>query len=273
MSRSRKRARRPPAARSGASPPPRARVGTTSRRPPRRQRRRRCHPGSRTRSAPRRGEQPRRRRSRPVSACATASATRKSGTQMPSLSPLSTFRPCRIRNGRRGSVTTAWPSAASVGASTTARTRASAHVDSPRTPRAARKPATSVSGRPIPSNLAGIPSSLRSARTSMREASAKSTRVKVASARSLTVSPAGGNSTRPSASAPTSRPTPVNTIADVIGVPAMRPEIAAKASSASARVASAHVTAGSDGDAYGEGRDPDDGAEEEDAAQCDGDLP
>ena len=86
------------------------------------------------------------------------------------------------------------------------------------------------------------------------------------------VSPVGENSTRPSASTPTSSPTPVNTIADVIGVPAMRPEIAAKASRASARVASAHVTAGSDGDAYGKGRDPDDSAEEEDATECDGDL-
>ena len=39
------------------------------------------------------------------------------------------------------------------------------------------------------------------------------------------------------------------------------------------KVASAHVTAGSDGDADGEGRDPGDGAQEEDATQCDGDFP
>ena len=44
---------------------------------------------------------------------------------MPSLSPLSTFRPWRMRDGTRGSVTTAAPSAASVGARTTARMTAS----------------------------------------------------------------------------------------------------------------------------------------------------
>ena len=44
-----------------------------------------------------------------------ASAMNSSGTQMPSLRPLSTLSPWRIRDGRRGSVTTAWPSAASVG--------------------------------------------------------------------------------------------------------------------------------------------------------------
>ena len=52
----------------------------------------------------------------PSSACATASAIRKSGTQMPSLRPLSTFRLWRMRTGRRCDVTTTWPSAASVGA-------------------------------------------------------------------------------------------------------------------------------------------------------------
>ena len=41
------------------------------------------------------------------------------GTQIPSLSPLSTLRPWRMRAGTSGLVTTAWPSAASVGASTT----------------------------------------------------------------------------------------------------------------------------------------------------------
>ena len=47
------------------------------------------------------------------------------GTQSPSLSPLSTFSPWRIRDGMRSSVTTAWPSAASVHASTIASTSAS----------------------------------------------------------------------------------------------------------------------------------------------------
>ena len=59
------------------------------------------------------------------STSAAASAINSSGTQIPSLSPLSTFSPCRIRDGSRGSVTTASPSAASVGASSTASTIAS----------------------------------------------------------------------------------------------------------------------------------------------------
>jgi hypothetical protein len=40
---------------------------------------------------------------------------KKSGTQIPSLRPLSTLRPCRIREGIRSSVTTAWPSAVGAG--------------------------------------------------------------------------------------------------------------------------------------------------------------
>ena len=56
---------------------------------------------------------------------------KKSGTQIPSLRPLSTFSPCRMRDGRRGSVTTAWPSAASVGARMTARRSASGQVSEP----------------------------------------------------------------------------------------------------------------------------------------------
>ena len=67
----------------------------------------------------------------PASACATARTMKKSGTQMPSLSPLSTLSPCRTRDGSAGSVTTACPSAASVGARTTASRSASAQVSEP----------------------------------------------------------------------------------------------------------------------------------------------
>ena len=48
---------------------------------------------------------------------------------IPSLSPLSMFNPWRIGPGTRGSVTTAWPSAASVGARTIARITASHRVN------------------------------------------------------------------------------------------------------------------------------------------------
>ena len=53
---------------------------------------------------------------------------KKSGTQIPSLRPLSTLRPCRIRDGIRSSVTTAWPSAASVQASMIESTSASTRL-------------------------------------------------------------------------------------------------------------------------------------------------
>ena len=51
------------------------------------------------------------------SALAMSSATRKNGTARPSLSPLSTSSACRTRAGTDVSVTTFWPSAASVEAS------------------------------------------------------------------------------------------------------------------------------------------------------------
>ena len=88
---------------------------------------------------------------------------KSNGTHRPSFSPLSTFRPWRMRDGRRGSVTTAWPSAASVGASTIASTSASANVSTGRSPSATSVPARIVSGSPIPSSRAGTSTSLRSA--------------------------------------------------------------------------------------------------------------
>jgi len=72
----------------------------------------------------------------------------------------------------------------------------------------------------------------------MREASAKRTTVRVASARSFTSSPVAAGSRMSSASTPTIRPAAVNTIAGVIDVPSMRPEIAAKPSRMAARTAS-----------------------------------
>ena len=74
---------------------------------------------------------------------------------MPSFSPDSTFSPCRMREGRRGSVTTACPSAASVGARITARIRISARLNEPNSPAPSAQPARIVSGRPIPSRRAG----------------------------------------------------------------------------------------------------------------------
>ena len=87
----------------------------------------------------------------------------------------------------RGSVTTACPSAASVGASTTARITASSTVSSPKIAAAATAPSAIVSGSPMPSSRTGSPTSRRSCPRSMREASQKSTNASVASASVRTV--------------------------------------------------------------------------------------
>ena len=65
---------------------------------------------------------------------------KKSGTQIPSLRPLSTLRPCRIRDGIRSSVTTAWPSAASVQASMIESTSASTRLTPGSTPTPDERP-------------------------------------------------------------------------------------------------------------------------------------
>ena len=137
---------------------------------------------------------------------------KNSGTQSPSLSPLSTFSPWRIREGTRSSETTAWPSAASVHASTIASTSASAKLTPGMTAAPIRAPAMIVSGRPIPSRRSGTANSWRSARNEIRDASANSTSVSVISASSFTCSPCTCRSSSPS-TGPTSRPAVVKNIA------------------------------------------------------------
>ncbi len=159
---------------------------------------------------------------------------------MPSLSPLSTFSAWRIRGGTRGSVTTACPRAASVGASTTARITASQAVSWPKIAAAPTAPSAIVSGNPRPSSRAGSPTSRRSSRRSTREASLNSTNANVASASARTVSLLLERSTPSSTCGPTSTPNATNTIAGVTGVPCRRREIAATPSSASATMARAH---------------------------------
>src|SRR4051794_2854699 len=174
------------------------------------------------------------------STSAAATAAKSSGTQIPSLSPLSTLRPWRMRAGSRGSVTTACPSAASVGASTTARITASSTVSSPKTAAAAIAPTRIVSARPIPSSRTGTSNVRRNTPRSMREASVNSTRARVASARRRTVESELARSIPPSTSGPARSPNATNNIAGVIGVPARRPETAATPMRASATSASAH---------------------------------
>ena len=169
---------------------------------------------------------------------------KKSGTQIPSLRPLSTLRPCRIRDGIRSSVTTAWPSAASVQASMIESTSASTRLTPGSTPTPTSVPAAIVSGRPIPSRRAGTANSLRRAGNEIREASAKRTSVSVASASSLTGSPPICRSIRPS-TGPASRPAEVKKIAGVTTDRSIRPETAENASNTNAIAASSQVPSSS----------------------------
>jgi hypothetical protein len=162
-----------------------------------------------------------------ASASLTASAIRSSGTQMPSFNPDSTFNPCRMREGRRASVTTACPSAASVGARMIASSSASPRLSSPKRPAASAQPARIVSGRPIPSSRSGTAYSRRSAPMSIRDASAKSTRVSVTSASSRTASLREPRSIQPRPLLPKSRPSETKKIAAVTGVRSRRRETTA----------------------------------------------
>ena len=162
---------------------------------------------------------------------------KKSGTQIPSFRPLSTLRPCRIRDGIRSSVTTAWPSAASVQASMIERTSASTRLILGRTATPASIPATIVSGSPIASKRSGTANSLRRAGSEIRDASAKRTRVSVASASSLTGSPPMRRSMSPN-TGPASRPADVKKIADVTTELSSRRATVANTSKTNAIVAS-----------------------------------
>ena len=142
---------------------------------------------------------------------------------MPSLSPLSTLRPWRTRDGIRGSVTTACPSAASVGASTIASNTASMNASCPNTATPARAPATIVSGSPIASRRSGTTYSRRSAARSIRDASEKRTTVSVASATQRTDSLPIVGSSQPRTSALATMPPATNTIAGVITDPEKPP--------------------------------------------------
>ena len=109
---------------------------------------------------------------------------------IPSLRPLSTLRPWRSRTGSRRSLTTACPSAASVGARMAASSAASTSVRSRKTrqPGGARR--GYVSGSPTPSSRTGQPG-VRSAACAGRSGSASVNRTStsVASTRIETTSP------------------------------------------------------------------------------------
>jgi hypothetical protein len=145
-----------------------------------------------------------------------------------------------MRDGNLGSVTTASPRAASVGASRIASTIASVTLNWLKSRAASSVPSAMVSGSPIPSSRSGTAYSRRSRRGLIRDASAKSTTASVASASVRTPSLAGAEVTPSSTSGPTTTPTATNTIAAVTGVPVSRREIAATANAAAAMIASSH---------------------------------
>ena len=80
-----------------------------------------------------------------------AKATITTGVAMPSLSPLSTLRVCRIRFGTRRSDITAEPRAASVGASAAPSSRAYQGL-TPSSVTAAKVPRAMVRGSPTASS-------------------------------------------------------------------------------------------------------------------------
>ena len=174
------------------------------------------------------------------STSATATAANSSGTQIPSLSPLSTLSPWRILAGTRGSVTTACPSAASVGARTTPRITASSIAQLRRRPPPPRRRRArwSVAVR----SRAAAPAPRRrdeGAEIDARgiaEQHERERRLRQGShgrARALEVDPVEHLG-------PASNPNATNTIAGVIGVPDSRREIAATASRVNATSASDH---------------------------------
>ena len=165
---------------------------------------------------------------------------KKSGTQMPSFRPLSTLRPCRIRDGTRSSVTTAWPSAASVQASMIESTSASTRLTPGSTPTPTRVPAAIVSGRPMPSSRSRHRELLAQRRQrdprGVGEEDERQRRLREQLTRSLPIL----RSTRPN-TGPASKPADVKKIAGVTSDRSSRPEMAEKPSSTSATVASSQA--------------------------------
>ena len=95
--------------------------------------------------------------SSPLDFVARARNKNRIGTQMPSFRPLSTFRPSRIGAGTDGSVTTALPRAASVGANMVAMIAISNIVNPSNSRIPAPKPSAMVSGSPKTNSRLGIP--------------------------------------------------------------------------------------------------------------------
>ena len=141
--------------------------------------------------------------------------TRKNGTARPSFRPLSTFRAWRTRDGTAWSVTTRWPSAASVDESMMASSATDAKARPGKISSPARVPATMVRGRPMSSSRPGQARWVRNERRSMRTASPNSRSARASSATRSQVDAPRDTLNQPSADGPTSRPAKMRTRAGV----------------------------------------------------------
>ena len=159
-----------------------------------------------------------------------------SGTQSPSFNPLSTFRPCRIREGTRSSDTTVWPRAASVGATAMARRAASTTLRPGSTRSADPIPATIVRGSPIPRSRAGTASSRVSAPRLIFDASEKRTSARVVSAIRRSTPLSASTENHPSTASPRRMPAVRKKIADVNTVRPRRAESTAYSMPTAAKI-------------------------------------
>ena len=175
------------------------------------------------------------------SALARSSATRKKGTANPSLSPLSTSSAWRTRAGTDVSVTTRWPSAASVEHSIVERRKAEASAMPGNTSRPTPVPASIVSGRPMRRSRLGQPSSLRSERRSSRAASLNSSRTSATSVTRSAADVSRETSSRPSAEAPAAKPAATKNSAEVIPCRSSGPDTALQTTMMTAMLASATI--------------------------------
>ena len=155
--------------------------------------------------------------------CASARNNSRTGTQMPSFRPLSTLRPCLMSSGTASLLTTACPSAASVGASIVASSASSKRDSSTLSSHATPKPSAIVSGRPTSSNRTGSQAVLRSTFKLAPAASLNKTSARVNSASVFSVSRSVSNDNRSKPAGPISRPKAVNTIGPLILVCSMPP--------------------------------------------------
>ncbi len=152
----------------------------------------------------------------PSSEANSARNNARNGVASPSLSPLSTFSARRMRTGTAGSVKTARPSAASVGARIVPMTAAAAQPSAWNIRPATSVPRAIVSGSPSRSSRPGSWTSPSTSRNLTVEASANSKRASVSSVNVSEASSPIRNGRTFRTLGPSSKPAVMNTIGAVI---------------------------------------------------------